>query len=91
MDAVHGDYRPYAPLMVLIAGSDEEVSPEACEAFSKKARANGAELQYHVYPGAEHNFDDPGRKKQSVPANTHATQDAMRRAEKFFGERLSPR
>jgi carboxymethylenebutenolidase len=91
MEAVHGAYRPYAPLTVLIAGSDEEVSPEACEAFSKKARASGAELIYHVYPGAEHNFDDPGQKKQSVPANARATEDATRRAEKFFGERLGAR
>ena len=27
MDAVKGEYRPYAPLTLLIAGSDEEVSP----------------------------------------------------------------
>lgn len=66
----------------------EEVSPEACETFSKKARTNGSDLQYHVYPGAEHNFDDPGRKKQSVPANASATEDARRRAEKFFREHL---
>jgi dienelactone hydrolase len=88
MEAVQGVYRPYAPLTVLIAGADEEVNPEACEAFSKKARTNGADLHYFVYPGAEHNFDDPGRKKQSVPANERATEDAKRRAEKFFGEHL---
>jgi dienelactone hydrolase len=91
MKAVQGAYRPYAPLTVLIAGSDEEVSPQTCEAFSKKARANGAPLEYHVYPGAGHNFDDPGSKKQSVPANADATEDAMRRAEKFFGEHLGAR
>jgi len=91
MEAVHGEYRPYAPLTVLIAGSDEEVSPEACEKFAKKAKDGGADLRYHIYPGAEHNFDDPGKKKQSVAANAHATEDAMRRAEKFFGEQLVAR
>ena len=91
MEAVQGAYRPYAPLEMLIAGADEEVSPEACEKFAKKAREAGASLQYHVYPGAEHNFDDPGQKKQSIPANEVATEDAMRRAEKFFGEHLSAR
>jgi dienelactone hydrolase len=91
MEAVRGAYRPYAPLTVLIAGSDEEVSPEACETFVKKARANGADVQYHVYPGAQHNFDDPGHKKQSVAANSRAAEDAMRRAEKFFGEHLGAR
>lgn len=91
MEAVRGDYRPYAPLTMLIAGSDEEVSPEACETFAKKAKEGGADLHFHVYPGAEHNFDDPGRKKQSVPANERATEDAMRRAERFFGEQLATR
>jgi carboxymethylenebutenolidase len=91
MGAVHGAYRPYAPLTVLIAGSDEEVSPEVCEKFAKKAKEGGADLRYHVYPGAEHNFDDPGKKKQAIPANEHATEDAMRRAEKFFGEQLAAR
>ena len=89
MDAVKGAYRPYAPLTMLIAGSDEEVSPEACEKFAKKARDGGADLHYHVYPGADHNFDDPGKKKQSVAANAQATEDAKRRAEKFFGEQLA--
>ncbi len=91
MEAVRGDYRPYAPLTMLIAGSDEEVDAEACEKFAKKARKGGADVHYHVYPGAEHNFDDPGRKKQAVPANAQATEDAMRRAEEFFGEQLGAR
>ncbi len=88
MDAVKGEYRPYAPLTILIAGSDEEVNPQTCEKFVKRAKDHGAELHVHVYPGAEHNFDDPGKKKQSVAANAQAAGDAMRRAEKFFGEQL---
>ena len=91
MDAVKGAYRPYAPLTMLVAGADEEVSPEICQKFAKKAKDAGAEVRLHVYPGAEHNFDDPGKKKQSVPANESATRDAMRRAEAFFGEQLAAR
>jgi len=91
MDAVKGEYRPYAPLTMLIAGADEEVSPQICEKFAKRAKENGGEIHWHVYPGAEHNFDDPGKKKQSVAANEEATRDAMRRAEKFFGEQLAAR
>ncbi len=89
MDAVKGGYRPYAPLTVLIAGEDEEVSPKICESFVKRARENGGTIHAHVYAGAQHNFDDPGKKKQSVEANAKATEDAMRRAEKFFGEELA--
>lgn len=91
MDAVKGAYRPYAPLTMLLAGADEEVNPRICEKFAKRAKDAGADVHWHVYPGAAHNFDDPGRKKQSVAANERATEDAMRRAEKFFGEQLAAR
>ena len=39
---------------------------------------------------AEHEFDDPGNKKQSVPANRKAKEDSMRRAEAFFARYLKP-
>ncbi|HEY2018441.1 MAG TPA: prolyl oligopeptidase family serine peptidase [Bryobacteraceae bacterium] len=89
MDAVKGRYHSYAPVLMMIAAADEEVSPKRCEEFATRARAAGSELEAHVYPGAEHNFDDPGQKKQSNPANRHATEDAMRRAEAFFGKYLA--
>ena len=88
MDAVKGDYRSYAPVLLMIAAADEEVSPRRCEEFAKRARAAGSDLRPVVYPGAEHNFDDPGQKKQSNPANHKATQDAMRRTEAFFRQHL---
>jgi carboxymethylenebutenolidase len=88
MDAVKGYYHSYAPLLMMIASADEEVSPKRCEDFAKRASAAGSKLELIVYPGAEHNFDDPGKKKQSNPANQSATEDAKSRAEKFFGEHL---
>jgi len=88
MDAVKGRYRSYAPVLLMIASADEEVSPKRCEEFARRARAAGSDLEPIVYPGAEHNFDDPGKKKQSNQANRSATEDAMRRAEAFFAARL---
>jgi dienelactone hydrolase len=88
MDALKGHYHSYAPLLMMIASADEEVSPKRCEDFAQRARTAGSKLEAIVYPGAEHNFDDPGKKKQSNPANHSATEDAMSRAEKFFGEHL---
>ena len=41
-----------------------------------------------VYLGAEHNYDDPGKKKQAVPANAKATEDTFRRAEAYFAKHL---
>ena len=88
MEAIKGRYHSYAPLLLMIASADEEVSPKICEAFARRAKASGSELESVVFDGAEHNFDDPGKKKQSNPANRHATEETMRRAEAFFARML---
>ena len=75
-------------LLLMIAGDDEEVSPKRCEEFAKRAKADGNDLKVIVYPGAAHNFDDPSKSKQSIPANQQATEDAMRQAEAFFQAHL---
>ena len=89
MDAVKGRYRPYAPLLMMIASADEEVSPKTCEALARRAKESGAMLESIVFEGAEHNFDDPGKTKQSNPANRLATEEAKRRAAAFFAGQFS--
>lgn len=84
MEAIQGKYHAYAPLLMMIAGADEEVSPQRCEQFADKAH-----IRKIVYAGADHNFDDPGKTKQAKAANRKATADTMRRAEAFFGENLA--
>jgi dienelactone hydrolase len=88
MEAIKGRYLPYSPILMMIASADAEVSPKRCEEFAQKARAAGSNLELVVYPGAEHDFDDPGPAKQSNPANRLAAADAMRRAEAFFDAHL---
>lgn len=88
MSAVKGRYRSYAPILMLLAAEDEEVNPAVCEKFAQRAKDASSPLTLHVYPGAEHNYDDPGPKKQSVPANRAATEDTFRRAEAFFAKHL---
>lgn len=88
MDAVKGEYHSYAPILMLLASNDEEVTPEICEEFAARAKAAGSQLQVHVYPGAGHNYDDPGKRHQSIPANHKATEDTFRRAEAFFARYL---
>ena len=90
MDAVKGSYHSYAPVLLMIASADEEVSPKVCESFANRAKAAGSKLESIVFEGAEHNFDDPGKTKQSNPANRQATEEAMRRAEAFFAANLQP-
>jgi carboxymethylenebutenolidase len=81
-------YRAYGHLMVFLAGEDEEVSPQICAKTLDQAKSAGTDVEFVVYPGASHGFDDPGAKRQGVPANSQATQDAMRRAESFFRRAL---
>jgi carboxymethylenebutenolidase len=88
MDAIKGAYRAYAPILLMIAGGDEEVSPERCEKFAQRAKSDGNDIKVIVYPGAAHNFDDPSKSKQEIPANHAATEDAMRQAEAFFASQL---
>jgi carboxymethylenebutenolidase len=88
MEAVRGNYKPYAHLLLMVASEDAEVSPKICESFARRALRGGADLEFMIHQGAEHNFDDPGRKKQSNPANQRATEETMRRAEQLFAEYL---
>ena len=88
MEAIKGHYHAYAPLLMMLASADEEVSPKICASFARRAEASG-NFEWTVFEGAEHNFDDPGRKKQSNPANAEATEQAMTRAERFFATQLS--
>lgn len=82
------DYVPYAPLLMLLAADDEEVSPVVCRRFGERTMARGGKLEFVVYSGAQHAFDDPGGRKQANEANRAATIDARQRAEQFFATHL---
>ena len=84
------DYQPYAPLMLLVASDDDEVSPKVCAALVDKLKQRGTEIDFVVYEGAHHAYDDPGRTKQSHAPNKAALQDTLQRAEAFFRKQLQP-
>lgn len=77
------DYRIAAPLMVLLASGDAEVSPVTCHRVLDAASRAGP-VTVIDYAGAAHGFDDPGRERQSVAANRAAREDAFRRAAGLF-------
>jgi carboxymethylenebutenolidase len=81
-------YLPYAPVRVFIGAADEEVSPKRCEELVEKSEMKGGDIKISVYPGATHDFDDPGKKRSSVDANAEAVSDAVPKALRFFAERL---
>ncbi len=81
-------YLPYAPLHLFVGTADEEVSPEVCQKLVARSKAVQGQISITVYEGAEHNFDDPSRKKQDRPPDHEATVDSKRRAERFFATYL---
>jgi carboxymethylenebutenolidase len=82
-------YRPYAPIRVWMGDADEEVSPKRCASLVAKSRAQGGDIDIKLYPGATHDFDDPGRTRQGVDANVAAKADAMEQAQAFFAQQLA--
>jgi carboxymethylenebutenolidase len=81
---------PYAPVRVFQGSADEEVSPRRCAELVTRSRALGGDIQFQLYPGATHDFDDPGTERRGVPANAAATADAMPRAIAFLAGILNP-
>jgi len=79
---------PYAPVRVFQGSADEEVSPKRCAELVDKSRAAGGDIDLTLYPGATHDFDDPGPERRNSPANVAATSDVTPRAAEFFARIL---
>src|ERR1700742_2628493 len=69
-----------APLSMFLGADDEEVSPTICQHVAERSLGAGTGIAVTLYPGATHDFDDPGERRQSVPGNPAAKADAMARA-----------
>ncbi len=67
-----------AEVWAFLGADDEEVSPVVCERVLRQA--TGGPVSVTVYPGATHDFDDPGTARQAVAGNRAARDDAMGRA-----------
>jgi carboxymethylenebutenolidase len=66
------------PIVMFLGTADEEVSPLICQHVVN--RSIGTSFAVSLYIGATHDFDDPGEKRQEVPANVTAKADAMAKA-----------
>ena len=69
-----------APLSMFLGADDEEVSPVICQHVAERSLSAGTNIAVTLYPGATHDFDDPGERRQAVPGNQAAKADAMARA-----------
>ncbi len=83
----HG-FAPYAPVRVFQGDADEEVSPRLCRRLVARSRARGGDISLMLYPGATHDFDDPGRRRQRLAANARAKADAAAAAQAFLAGEL---
>jgi len=63
-----------------MGSADEEVSPDICAHVAERSYAAGTRIEATFYPGATHDFDDPGEKRQEIPGNAAAKADAMAKA-----------
>jgi dienelactone hydrolase len=72
---------------MLLAGQDDEVNHLKCERLAKRTQElpNPGPLDFHTYPNATHNFDDPSGHD---PNNATASADAQKRAKAFFKKHL---
>jgi carboxymethylenebutenolidase len=82
-------YRPYAPLLILAAEEDDEVSPHVCRALAEALASRGDNVEFVMYAGAHHSYDDPGKTKQSHAPNRAAMRDSLERAAAFFERQLN--
>jgi carboxymethylenebutenolidase len=71
---------PFAMFLMFLGTDDEEVSPTICRHVAQRSIDAGTSVTVTLYPGAAHDFDDPGEKRQEVPGNVAAKVDAMKRA-----------
>lgn len=88
--AAETGYVPYAPLLIMVAENDDEVSPTVCRNFAEKIRGRGAAVEFVWYDGAHHAYDDPGKTKQSHEPNRLALQGTLQRTAAFFAQHLKP-
>ena len=65
------------PIAMYLGSDDEEVSPQICMHVADRSHEAGTPIDATLYPGATHDFDDPGETRQSVPGNVAAKTDAM--------------
>lgn len=77
-------YHADTDLWVFLGSDDEEVSPKTCAEMLHAATTSHGRIEMTWYEGATHDFDDPGKSRQSVAANRTAMNDALRRSASLF-------
>jgi dienelactone hydrolase len=81
--------RPRVPLLLLIAGRDEEVSPALCARWATAIQADAPGFVWQVHDGAAHNFDGLALGSRATAADRAAAVAAERLARDFLAQHLA--
>jgi carboxymethylenebutenolidase len=76
------------PLLLTVAGNDDEVSPFRCQQLAARMMNQGATVRFLWFEGASRGYDSPDAKTQSVDANRQALERTMAEAKVFFSLHL---
>jgi dienelactone hydrolase len=98
-----GAWRANIPLLMLLGAKDDWCPARHCVTVAERAKAQGAPVEWVVYPDAHHDFDAPAlalRRRNGLAfaeggtalVGTHpqARADALRRVPAFFRRHLRP-
>lgn len=96
-------WRSNIPLLMLLGGKDDWCPARHCVAVAERAKAQGAPVEWVVYPQAHHDFDAPAlplRRRNGlafaeggtalVGTDPEARADTLRRVPDFFRRHLAP-
>lgn len=72
------------PVLMLMAEQDQELPPTSCFPLLDELRANGQPVEWHVFPGATHGWDQRGQGSRGYVFNENTTRDATARSLVFF-------
>lgn len=79
------------PTLILIGSDDNRTPPDQCRTYVNKLE-HPHEVVLEVFPGAHHEFDDPGvdnvEVDQIARSNADATAQAIRMTREFLSERM---
>jgi dienelactone hydrolase len=63
-----------APLLLLLGAADDWAPPQACLDLGARVQREGRVVEWHLYPGARHAFDDADLGAGAVIASGHTLQ-----------------
>ena len=88
-DQFNDGFQPVAPLRIFSGDNDEEVSAAHCNRLVEAIKKKGGDAEITIYSGATHDFDEPSKSRQDIPANVAAFADAVKEVDDFVTRLLA--